>query len=486
MENWAADFLNFKKGAPLPVACLALVLVIFAAAFFIFPSQSEAEDYDIFVDESYSGSDEDGSSDKPFKTIEEAVEAAGSKAKIYVKNGTYKEQVILTGKQELYGQDKNKTIIKSDGSSETVALQGNNKLKNITVSGGNSAVTFHGEGSLENCIIKDASKKGIDLTEGKGEVKIKDSKITDNGKGIYVQKGRTIAILDNEFTDNSEEGIDIREKVSGAISGNYVARNGEPGIEIVIGSADVLIKNNRIEKNKTSGIATQFYDSAPKTGQVKITKNTISRNGAYGIRCSSPGGGKIPDNYWNDSLDVTDNKIENNVGKAIAGACKLLSAITPEEEESNEAVESETSESYTDDLEKKEDEEEEKIRQEEFRQKEEQIKARAEAIRRQISELNQELDQKTEAIRNRSKILTFFIGNKPSEINSARQEANALRGKINELAILMKETENEEFKSELTGFISDLNSRLAEKEDFIREEEKRFGLFSWFVKLFNK
>ena len=480
------DFL--KRYIPPKAAFLILISALLTAAFFLIPFESEAEGYDIFVDKNYSGTDEDGSEKKPFKNIAKALEEAGTKKnKIYVRNGTYKEQVVLLGKTELYGQDRNKTVIQSDNFSETVMIKGNNKLKNITVSGGRSAVVFYGEGSLEDCLIKNASRKGIDLTEKSGKVEIKDSKITGNGKGIYAQKGRTIVILDSEFSDNTEEGIDIREKVSGTISGNYIAKNGEPGIEIVVGSSDVIIRNNRIEKNKTSGIATQFYASAPKTGQVKITKNTISRNGAYGIRCSAPSGGKIPANYWNDSLDVTDNKIENNVGKAIDRACKLISAITPGEEDSNEKIESETADDPSVQSEIEKEAEEEMRREEEMeRQEKEQMRLQTQKTRQKISEKENILAQKNEEILEQSKFRLFLAGSKLSLLDSLKQELENLKNELGALEKLAEEEKDDEIKNELVEFIEGLRPRLAETEDLIRQEEKRFSLFGWLVKLFDK
>ncbi len=140
---------------------LLLVIALVNIFFYFHAFPAIAENYDIYVDKNYSGSEEEGSEDKPFKTIKKAVDKAGdSKSKIYVKNGTYEEQVTLIGNLEIHGQDKNKTIIKNNGFSETVILRGNNKLKKITVSGGRTAVVFYGEGSLEDCFIIKKTKKG--------------------------------------------------------------------------------------------------------------------------------------------------------------------------------------------------------------------------------------------------------------------------------------------------------------------------------------
>lgn len=322
------------------IPILAIVTIFF---FIFFNHTAWSASYDLYVDESYKEDDADGSSAKPYKTLEKAVEEADSGDKIYIKNGTYTGDVILEKGLELYGQDKNKTIITGElSSSSTIIAKGNNVIENITVSGGSSAVTFQGEGKLNKCIVKNARNKGIDLTQVNSKVIITNSKITENkGKGIYVQKDRLIEITNNEFSNNVGEGIDIREKVKGTISGNKISNNTEGGIEIVVGSSEIKILNNNISKNKASGIAAQFYSQAKKTGEVNIQGNSIIQNGKFGLACMTPSGGNTPKGYWNKSLELVNNKIEGNKKKSISKTCKIIDAITEEEEKKNQTLESE-------------------------------------------------------------------------------------------------------------------------------------------------
>ncbi|MBU2028399.1 DUF1565 domain-containing protein, partial [Patescibacteria group bacterium] len=82
------------------ISLIALSVIVF---FIFFAQTSLGVSYDIYVDKSYKEDDADGSSEKPYKTIAEALEEADSGDKIYIKNGTYKETFSLKKEIELYG-----------------------------------------------------------------------------------------------------------------------------------------------------------------------------------------------------------------------------------------------------------------------------------------------------------------------------------------------------------------------------------------------
>lgn len=310
------------------ITIILLIVFIFSA------NISFGASYDIYVDKNYDGGDSDGSSEKPYTKISKAIEESSSKGKtIYIKNGTYTENLILENGIALYGQDRSKTIIENSGTG--IIAKDKNEIKNLTIIGGSSAITFEGKGEISNCNIRKATKIAINLTVNSSAFKISNSKISENGKGIYIQKGRAIEINNNEFSNNKEEGIDVRSKVSGTIKNNKISNNGEGGIEVIIGSTDVSIISNSIIGNRASGIATQFYSDFDKNGNIFIKGNTINKNGLYGIICKSPSGGDVPVGYWNNSLNLSANKIENNKEGSIKNSCKI-SQLTEEEKQKEE------------------------------------------------------------------------------------------------------------------------------------------------------
>jgi parallel beta-helix repeat protein len=200
----------------------------------------------------------------------------------------------------------------------------------------------------------------------------------------------------------------LRERVSGTISGNTIANNGEGGIEVVVGKSNVLINNNEIKKNKASGIAAQFYSQASKIGKIEIKKNYISYNGAYGLVCKAPSGGNPSEGYYNESIELTENKIQNNKSKAISKTCDIVKAVSEEEKKSNEAIESEDSEELPSETIIKTEAE---VAQEKFILKEDQLRTVATEIRTNYQASSEVFSEISNSISERGALVKFFIGN---------------------------------------------------------------------------
>jgi len=466
-------------------------ILLFVAIFFIFFAQiSLGASYDIYVDKSYDEDDADGSAEKPYKTLEKALENADSGDKIYIKNGTYVGNVILEKGMELYGQDKNKTVIEGSGSHSVITAKDNNLIKNLTIQGGSTGITSEGKIKITGCKIQSASKKGIDLWEDSATLTLENSKITKNGKGLYIQKGRDVFLSGNEITNNKEEGIDLREKTSGTISDNYIAGNGEGGIELVVGSSNVLIKNNQIKKNKASGIAAQFYSQASKTGEITIRKNTISYNGAYGLTCKAPSGGDYSNDYWNKSLELLENKIENNKGKAISSSCKIIKAVTQEEEEQNVKIESATSKQEP--LETELDaeiklQEETKIR--ELQEKEIHLDSSIKEASIAFKNASDKNNLLVQEIQNRNKLKYFFLGADLKKIQTAKNllaKIKESKRSLEQSLLEIKEIENSPARESALNLIKEMSNLITLSETSLYEQENRFGLFIWLSRIFKR
>lgn len=477
---------------------MRVLLLIASIIILIAPLTVKASSYDIYVDESYSEDDSDGSSDKPYKEIEDAIKDAKSGNTIYVKNGTYEERFILTSGISIIGQDKNKVIIKGSAGQPAITAESNNTLKNITVTGGHTGILFKGKGSIENCIIKGVSGDAINLAEGSGTVTIKNSNINNNTKGLYAQNGSSFNISNSNFENNSGEGIDIRENTSGSISGNYIANNKESGIEIVVGSSEVSIKNNTIKKNRASGIAAQFYSQNKKIGEILISKNNISYNSNFGIDCKAPSGGNTPKGYYNKSLELKDNKIERNKRKSISRSCKIIEAVTEEEEKSNQAIESETANSIPEDEAIVEGEETE-LEAEEIRKKEEEARILSEKkitientfaqINSDCQELVNDLNQTASEIRNRNKTNSFLFGPDYRKINEAKREIaeiEQIKNYLSETAVKFENIGDTEKAIQTANLLTNLEDQATTQNSLIAEEENKFSLFGWAFKIFIK
>ena len=303
-----------------------------------FPPVANAESYDVYVDKQ-ADPEGDGSEEKPYTSIADAIKRAlandEDERSIGVKKGVYNETLVVGESVEIDGAGRGRTVI-----SGKVQMEDGSELKNLTIdTSANTGISIEdGEAdvSLSDVEIRGTRKIGIDIAPGKGKLTFEKLVIhKGKGKGIYVQRGHEIEITDSKIYDNVEEGIDIRDDVTGKIRNNTVYENGESGIELILGDSVLNIRGNNIFKNKASGISTQFYATAQSLGEVNIQENKISNNGKYGLHCGIPSGGNPIASYWAKSVNLVKNVIEKNALEEINPFCKIIEAVDPYEEEDN-------------------------------------------------------------------------------------------------------------------------------------------------------
>ena len=478
-----------KGKTNIKLVVIFLVILVFVSGFSI---AAKASDYDVYVDKSYDGDDSDGSSDKPYKKIEDAIEKGDN---IYIKNGTYEERFSLGSGVSITGQGKSGVIIKGSAGLPAITAKNNNSLKNITITGGSRGVLFEGKGTIENCDLKNLSGDAISIAQGAGTVTMKKLNVTENGKGVYAMRNSSYDISDSKFENNSGEGIDIRDRTSGTISGNSISSNKEGGIEIIVGSSDVTIKNNTIRKNKASGIAAQFYSFAKKIGDIRISGNNIGYNGIYGLICKGPSGGDSSKGYYSKSITLTDNKIEQNKRKAISGTCKIAEVV---DEKNNETIESETADDVSEEESMKEEEKTEGAK--EIKQKVEEetqlLSEKKTELNDSLSQINTDnqnlidrINQSVYKIENQSKLKSFFFGPNQEEINLAKKELeniNQAKNHLNEIALEFRNMGDNEKANELEETMKEMGGWISSQDLLIDKKESDFSLLGWAFKLFGK
>lgn len=305
------------------------------AILFLFPlTNISADDYDIYVDINNTSGTEDGSESNPFNTIGEAIASAenndAENRKIYVSNGEYAENINLTDNIELYGENKNETVINGDNFSTVVTMDNKTILKNIKIYKGKIGISIekNSKATIDKVKIQKFEKIGINIEESskKRTVTIKDCEIYDGeGKGIYIKKSNYAKIYDNEIYDNNEEGIDVRSSAKGRISDNKIYKNGESGIELIVERSKMDIDKNKIYKNSSSGIALQAYKGGlSSVSDNAIEKNKITSNKKYGFDCATPS--DLENNkpvLWSQSVTPKNNTILNNKLGIFANRCQF-------------------------------------------------------------------------------------------------------------------------------------------------------------------
>jgi parallel beta-helix repeat protein len=191
-----------------------------------------------------------------YLTIQEAIDAAEEGYTIYVKEGTYYENIIV-GKLglRLVGESPETTII--DGNSESVV-----KITAWAVS-------------------------VIDFT------------IRNGYYGAWISGSSNNTICGNNVTANSEYGIYSESSSNNVIDGNFVIKNGEGGI-VLSAPGNNNITANIVTDNGGWGIDLTYYSD-----NNTVTRNNVTRNWD-GIRLRAS---------WYNTLN--SNIVTDNWGKGI-------------------------------------------------------------------------------------------------------------------------------------------------------------------------
>jgi len=297
-------------------------LVVLAVPFVIY-----ARSYDLYVDVDNTTGVEDGTNANPYNTITEALAVASEGDKILVREGTYTERIVIPRDVEVYGEDKNDTIIDGENTGTTVYMNHKSRLQKITVEGGNYGIKVPKKAGVKIKKVKQkkADKDGIYMlgskstrSKDKYERIVEDCTIKDNdAKGMYIKRS-IVTIEDSKIEDNDEEGIDIRKEVKAKIKNNEITDNGEGNIEFKSDKANLKISKNDIKGAGSSGIAAQSYSG--DSGTAKIYDNKIKNSDHYGLRCAiMKKSDKLPP--WKDMLFLWDNSFSNNTKGNISAEC---------------------------------------------------------------------------------------------------------------------------------------------------------------------
>ncbi len=271
---------------------------------------------DLYVDSNYQNWFQCGSEKYPYNNVFKAFEAARKKInlpKIHLKNGEYPGNIEMPENMKIYGENREGVILKNNGPLSKISMKNNSFLSSLTVIGGTTGVLVEEQAVIENCSIKEFKKIGIDASPAESEITVKNSEIFNGeGKGLYAQSGRKIQIIGNSIHDNKEEGLDLRQFVSGEISRNKIYNNGESGIESVVGGSYFKISENEIWGNKSNGITFQYYEVEKKEAEIIVEKNKITAGDSehLAISVANPSGEKNkPQDYWRNSIKIYENNI---------------------------------------------------------------------------------------------------------------------------------------------------------------------------------
>ncbi|MCW4034817.1 MAG: right-handed parallel beta-helix repeat-containing protein [Candidatus Bathyarchaeota archaeon] len=189
-----------------------------------------------------------------FVSIQEAIGNASAGDTVYVKKGTYHENVVVNKSLSLIGEDVDETII--DGNPpEGFRIPVKVKCDNVTVCGFKLLYGYVGisVGELKFCSIS-------------------GNRIAGNQHGINLVHSSYCNVTENYVESISGSAIQLSYATHNLVNGNYIDSCIE-GIQIWLGSDTNTVTGNTITNCYDHAIRFQYSDNNT------INKNTISNSG---------------------------------------------------------------------------------------------------------------------------------------------------------------------------------------------------------------
>jgi len=207
-----------------------------------------------------------------FPTIQEAIdsESVNDGDTIYVRSGTYYEDIDVDKSIKLIGENKETTIIDADGENYAVDLI----VDSVTISG---------------FTIRDSTIAGIGAHNSgfdppfTDQNTITDNIITNNENGILLYQTEFNTITGNTITDNHVYGIWLSWTEFNTITGNTITDNGYYGIRLFYSSDNIIGGDTDDLKNNIEDHSIGIYIEGCLYYKVTLMKNNIFEGNTVNI-----------------------------------------------------------------------------------------------------------------------------------------------------------------------------------------------------------
>lgn len=131
----------------------------------------------------------------------------------------------------------------------------------------------YSDNEIQNCVVKNF-EKGIRVSDIKN-AKIRKNTLTENKEGLYLVNAEYSTIEENEVRENENYGIDLLSSIRNEIKDSIISSNAG-GIYIQQGSSKNKINSNTIQSNNY-GVYIKDSDSN------ELNNNEIIWNTLYGV-----------------------------------------------------------------------------------------------------------------------------------------------------------------------------------------------------------
>ncbi len=227
--------------------------------------------------------DGNGSWEQPFRSIQDAIEAAKEGQLIEVWEGLYNENVIIDKSLSLVGNGSQETIIDGQGLDHVVEIKANK----VSLSG----FWLRNSG---NETWDDSAVRGQDVED----VSVEQNRITNSRHGIFFQSCQDLVFRKNSIESCSEHGVMLGTSddvwvldndMEGCHESIYLwnVTNGQVNFNTITGNTEIGIyldtgfNNNKVAGNSVSGSFTGLFVREGSGNE--ILNNDFSQNKGFGV-----------------------------------------------------------------------------------------------------------------------------------------------------------------------------------------------------------
>jgi len=289
---------------------IMIMLIFFSMIFgsfnIIFNENCRAEGNEIYVDVNYHGV-RDGTAEKPYDSIQYAIDIADEGDTIYVFGGLYEENLEIDKTLKIWGS------IEGTEGPDSIIDSDINQRYTIEITADHVELIDFVISDMEN--IK-TSPIGSLIYINSDNVIIQGNTFNQtNSSAIYINPDSSGNIISGNHIENVSRGINIENSDTNDIVINTISNCSEYAISFV--NSNGRIYGNTIS-NSTYGL------KIDKSKGVNITNNTISNTSFYGIYLKNSDDSIIEQNEFMDNEDciyldssdceINENKFESNIG----------------------------------------------------------------------------------------------------------------------------------------------------------------------------
>lgn len=232
-----------------------------------------------------------------YPTIQEVINHANDGAAVFVRKGTYLENLVINKSLSLVGENWENTIV--DGNSlgnVTEITKSNVTISGFTIQNSGDSQESNGiivTAQIGNCNIRGNrllnNHHGMTLWNSSGNRVFGNNVGPNYDEGIWVYSGSDNELVGNTIT-NSSSAVVLFSSSNNTIRENEMTQNFD-GVSILSSSEDNDIFKNNVTDNKD--VAIQLYSSSNCND---ITQNNIRNNTVDGIVIDHSSGNRIVSN----------------------------------------------------------------------------------------------------------------------------------------------------------------------------------------------